>query len=175
MVSDLGLWLLFVYAARSQPDMPAELREVEYPDNITLEDITYFMVAPTLCYQVSRATGAVLLAVSEMADLAPMLEEVWIRGLHLANCLTVVHYMAEVQVGAGISVLVTRTSFALIHVFEPASRIDIVQVWWLQLGYPRSEPLRKGWVLRQSLKLLVFLGLMGFIIEQVCRWCTLQE
>ncbi|CAK9229030.1 unnamed protein product [Sphagnum troendelagicum] len=35
-----------------------------------------------------------------------------------------------------------------------------------QLSYPRSNTVRKGWVLRQIGKLLVFVGLMGFITEQ---------
>eukprot|EP00850_Spirogloea_muscicola_P020834 SM000228S07374 [mRNA] locus=s228:34353:38324:- [translate_table: standard] len=35
-----------------------------------------------------------------------------------------------------------------------------------QLGYPRSPYVRKGWVLRQLAKLVVFGGLMLFIIEQ---------
>lgn len=57
----------------------------EYPKNITLRNLAYFMVAPTLCYQVS---------------------------------------------------------------------------------YPRTEKIRKGWVLRQLVKLIIFTGLMGFIAEQ---------
>ncbi|KAL1805230.1 hypothetical protein ACET3Z_028298 [Daucus carota] len=35
-----------------------------------------------------------------------------------------------------------------------------------QLSYPRTTSVRKGWVLRQFLKLVVVTGLMGFIIEQ---------
>ncbi|KAH9564369.1 hypothetical protein CY35_04G021900 [Sphagnum magellanicum] len=35
-----------------------------------------------------------------------------------------------------------------------------------QLSYPRSNTVRKGWVLRQIGKLLVFVGLMSFITEQ---------
>ena len=35
------------------------------------------------------------------------------------------------------------------------------------MSYPRTETIRKGWVLRQAGKLVVFVGLMGFIIEQV--------
>ncbi len=46
----------------------------------------------------------------------------------------------------------------------------------LQLSYPRSNTVRKGWVLRQIGKLLVFVGLMSFITEQVYNypiftWC----
>ncbi|KAL2608149.1 hypothetical protein R1flu_026722 [Riccia fluitans] len=58
---------------------------LDYPDNISIKDISYFMIAPTLCYQ---------------------------------------------------------------------------------LGYPQKKTIRKGWILRQTLKLLVFTGLMGFIVEQ---------
>ncbi|KAL5572443.1 hypothetical protein UlMin_022040 [Ulmus minor] len=35
-----------------------------------------------------------------------------------------------------------------------------------QLSYPRTEYIRKGWVFRQVVKLIIFMGLMGFIIEQ---------
>ncbi|XP_021990560.1 diacylglycerol O-acyltransferase 1A [Helianthus annuus] len=35
-----------------------------------------------------------------------------------------------------------------------------------QLRYPRTAFIRKGWVLRQLIKLIIFTGLMGFIIEQ---------
>jgi hypothetical protein len=40
----------------------------------------------------------------------------------------------------------------------------------LQLSYPKSNTVRKGWVLRQIGKLLVFVGLMGFITEQVYNY-----
>ncbi|GLT79110.1 hypothetical protein SLA2020_506140 [Shorea laevis] len=35
-----------------------------------------------------------------------------------------------------------------------------------QLNYPRTPSVRKGWVVRQFIKLIIFTGLMGFIIEQ---------
>ncbi|KAM0018215.1 putative diacylglycerol O-acyltransferase [Helianthus debilis subsp. tardiflorus] len=35
-----------------------------------------------------------------------------------------------------------------------------------QIRYPRTAFIRKGWVLRQLIKLIIFTGLMGFIIEQ---------
>nr|AGH55993.1 acyl CoA:diacylglycerol acyltransferase [Tetraena mongolica] len=35
-----------------------------------------------------------------------------------------------------------------------------------QPSYPRTERVRKGWVARQLLKLIIFTGFMGFIIEQ---------
>ncbi|XP_076889181.1 diacylglycerol O-acyltransferase 1A-like [Bidens hawaiensis] len=35
-----------------------------------------------------------------------------------------------------------------------------------QMSYPRTAFIRKGWVLRQLIKLIIFTGLMGFIIEQ---------
>lgn len=37
----------------------------------------------------------------------------------------------------------------------------------MQPSYPRTTYIRKGWVVRQLIKCLVFTGLMGFIIEQV--------
>ncbi|XP_024932357.1 diacylglycerol O-acyltransferase 1 isoform X1 [Ziziphus jujuba] len=35
-----------------------------------------------------------------------------------------------------------------------------------QLSYPRTTCIRKGWVFRQLVKLIIFTGVMGFIIEQ---------
>ncbi|KAJ4851152.1 Diacylglycerol O-acyltransferase 1 [Turnera subulata] len=35
-----------------------------------------------------------------------------------------------------------------------------------QTSYPRSACIRKGWVVRQFVKLIIFMGFMGFIIEQ---------
>ncbi|KAJ4951508.1 hypothetical protein NE237_028340 [Protea cynaroides] len=35
-----------------------------------------------------------------------------------------------------------------------------------QTSYPRTTCIRKGWVIRQLVKLVIFTGLMGFIIEQ---------
>lgn len=35
-----------------------------------------------------------------------------------------------------------------------------------QISYPRTAFIRKGWVLRQLIKLVIFTGVMGFIIEQ---------
>lgn len=68
-----------------QDNMPIEIPQVDYPKNITLKNLSYFMVAPTLCYQVR---------------------------------------------------------------------------------YPCTNRIRKGWVFRQVGKLLIFTGLMGFIVEQ---------
>lgn len=72
-------------SAGEKDDMPSDIPQIEYPKNVTLENLAYFMVAPTLCYQVS---------------------------------------------------------------------------------YPRTDKIRKGWVFRQVVKLLIFTGLMGFIAEQ---------
>ena len=43
----------------------------------------------------------------------------------------------------------------------------------LQLSYPRTAYIRKGWVVTQLIKLVIFTGFMGFIIEQVifCLLC----
>ncbi|KAJ9551277.1 hypothetical protein OSB04_015322 [Centaurea solstitialis] len=35
-----------------------------------------------------------------------------------------------------------------------------------QISYPRTTYIRKGWVLRQTIKFIIFTGVMGFIIEQ---------
>ncbi|CAK9207850.1 unnamed protein product [Sphagnum troendelagicum] len=71
--------------AGMKPATPETAAKVEYPENINFRNMAYFMMAPTLCYQ---------------------------------------------------------------------------------LSYPKSNTVRKGWVLRQIGKLLVFVGLMGFITEQ---------
>ncbi|KAI5074529.1 hypothetical protein GOP47_0010490 [Adiantum capillus-veneris] len=68
-------------------DMPTDI-QLDYPKNITLKNLAYFMVAPTLCYQVT---------------------------------------------------------------------------------YPHTNKIRKGWVFRKVVKLLIFSGLMGFIIEQYTK------
>ena len=41
------------------------------------------------------------------------------------------------------------------------------------MTYPQTERIRKRWVLRQVVKLIIFTGLMGFIAEQVCTLYTL--
>lgn len=41
-----------------------------------------------------------------------------------------------------------------------------------QPSYPRTPCIRKGWVFRQVIKLIIFTGLMGFIIEQVSWSCS---
>lgn len=38
---------------------------------------------------------------------------------------------------------------------------------YLQLSYPCTPCVRKGWVVRQVMKLILFTGVMGFIVEQV--------
>eukprot|EP00249_Psilotum_nudum_P013156 c24184_g1_i1 orf=196-1641(+) len=77
--------LRVLYLSGEKPEMPLDMKKVEYPESISLKNLAYFWVAPTLCYQVS---------------------------------------------------------------------------------YPRTEKIRKGWVLRQLIKLIIFTGLMGFIAEQ---------
>lgn len=58
----------------------------------------------------------------------------------------------------------TSSNFALIlfstHVFPYGSLL-------FQTSYPRTACVRKGWVFRQLVKLIIFTGLMGFIVEQV--------
>jgi diacylglycerol O-acyltransferase-1 len=92
--TNADVWAL-IKAGMKQPATPETAAKVEYPENINFRNMAYFMMAPTLCYQ---------------------------------------------------------------------------------LSYPRSNTVRKGWVLRQIGKLLVFVGLMGFITEQVYNypiftWC----
>lgn len=90
------IWLKLVSYAHTNHDLrflkrngeKAEVVDsasVDYPANINLRNLVYFMIAPTLCYQTS---------------------------------------------------------------------------------YPRTANIRKGWVLRQLGKLVIFTGVMGFIVEQ---------
>ncbi|MCO5594668.1 hypothetical protein L7F22_048701 [Adiantum nelumboides] len=92
MLSSITYWMKLISYAHVNHDLRALALESEktntqldYPKNTTLKNLAYFMVAPTLCYQVS---------------------------------------------------------------------------------YPCTNKIRKGWVFRQVVKLLIFTGLMGFITEQ---------
>ncbi|KAH9327011.1 hypothetical protein KI387_007189, partial [Taxus chinensis] len=97
MIYASTIWLKLVSYAHTNYDLRAlkiagekaksfvNSSELEYPANINLGNLVYFMVAPTLCYQTS---------------------------------------------------------------------------------YPCTENIRKGWVLRQLGKLVIFTGVMGFIVEQ---------
>lgn len=97
MIYASTIWLKLVSYAHTNHDLralmiagekveaPTYSSNVEYPRNINLGNLVYFMVAPTLCYQTS---------------------------------------------------------------------------------YPCTTHIRKGWVLRQLGKLIIFTGVMGFIIEQ---------
>lgn len=55
----------------------------------------------------------------------------------------------------------------------------LLNQWWgtiyLQQNYPRTSCIRKGWVVRQLIKLVIFTGLMGFIIEQVTFFLFLKK
>jgi len=39
-----------------QPEVLQNVEHVEYPDNLTIKNIAYFILAPTLCYQVIYLT-----------------------------------------------------------------------------------------------------------------------
>ncbi len=45
---DCWVWL--------QPEALENVENVEYPDNLTIKNIAYFILAPTLCYQVYHLT-----------------------------------------------------------------------------------------------------------------------
>ncbi|XP_057415322.1 diacylglycerol O-acyltransferase 1A-like isoform X1 [Lotus japonicus] len=50
--------------------------------------------------------------------------------------------------------------------FKSLAYFMIAPTLCYQPRYPRSPSIRKGWVLRQLVKLIIFTGVMGFIIEQ---------
>ncbi|XP_010313759.1 diacylglycerol O-acyltransferase 1 isoform X2 [Solanum lycopersicum] len=50
--------------------------------------------------------------------------------------------------------------------FESLAYFMVAPTLCYQLSYPRSASIRKGWLARQLIKLVIFTGLMGFIIEQ---------
>ncbi|KAK2412447.1 diacylglycerol O-acyltransferase 1A [Trifolium repens] len=50
--------------------------------------------------------------------------------------------------------------------FKSISYFMVAPTLCYQPRYPRSPFIRKGWVLRQLVKLIIFTGVMGFIIEQ---------
>uniref|UniRef100_A0A0D3GHX5 diacylglycerol O-acyltransferase n=1 Tax=Oryza barthii TaxID=65489 RepID=A0A0D3GHX5_9ORYZ len=50
--------------------------------------------------------------------------------------------------------------------FKRLSYFMLAPTLCYQPSYPRTTYIRKGWVVRQLIKCLVFTGLMGFIIEQ---------
>ena len=88
--------------------------------NVSFKSLAYFIVAPTLCYQVFILTQK-----------------------RLPKVMNRCSYIDK-----------------LVCLYDASS---------LQPEYPRSDHIRKGWVLRQVVKLIIFTGVMGFIIEQV--WC----
>ncbi|KAK2991100.1 hypothetical protein RJ640_021564 [Escallonia rubra] len=50
--------------------------------------------------------------------------------------------------------------------FKSLAYFMVAPTLCFQPSYPRTDHIRKGWVVRQLIKLIVFTGLMGFIIEQ---------
>lgn len=59
-------------------------------------------------------------------------------------------------------------SFCHIYLHLTKNKLFLISfLFTMQPSYPRTTYIRKGWVVRQLIKCLVFTGLMGFIIEQV--------
>ncbi|KAH7681981.1 Diacylglycerol O-acyltransferase protein [Dioscorea alata] len=50
--------------------------------------------------------------------------------------------------------------------FQALTYFMVAPTLCYQPSYPRTTSIRKGWVTRQIAKLVIFMGLMGFIIEQ---------
>nr|ALT83519.1 type I diacylglycerol acyltransferase [Macadamia tetraphylla] len=50
--------------------------------------------------------------------------------------------------------------------FESLAYFMVAPTLCYQASYPRSTCIRKGWVIRQLVKLVIFTGVMGFIVEQ---------
>lgn len=131
---------------------------IEYPANVTVSDITYFMVAPTLCYQVSvhgthETSSGFSVDVVGAENACPFLR---LQSLQSRNGDDQGHILSARMLLASLK--------SSIKSFQ---RLEYGNVVIMQIGYPRTKAIRKGWVLRQTLKLLAFTGLIGFIIEQV--------
>ncbi|VFQ81349.1 unnamed protein product [Cuscuta campestris] len=58
------------------------------------------------------------------------------------------------------------TDYAYEVSFKSLAYFMVAPTLCYQLSYPRSACIRKGWVVRQLIKLIIFTGFMGFIIEQ---------
>ncbi|XP_078432025.1 membrane bound O-acyl transferase (MBOAT) family protein [Wolffia australiana] len=50
--------------------------------------------------------------------------------------------------------------------FQSLAYFMVAPTLCYQPSYPRTTVIRKGWITRQTLKLVIFTGLMGFIVEQ---------
>ncbi|WVZ09755.1 hypothetical protein V8G54_014285 [Vigna mungo] len=123
MLLSCVVWLKLVSYAHTNYDMRQLTKSIEkgeavpnsvnmdYPYSVNFKSLAYFMVAPTLCYQVAVLSNCL---------------EAQLCGLHP-------------------------------HVFV---------VNMSEQSYPRTPYIRKGWVFRQVIKLIIFTGVMGFIIEQ---------
>ncbi|CAH9053575.1 unnamed protein product [Cuscuta epithymum] len=60
----------------------------------------------------------------------------------------------------------SRIGYAYEVSFKSLAYFMVAPTLCYQLSYPRSAYIRKGWVVRQLIKLIIFTGFMGFIIEQ---------
>ena len=92
-----------------------------YPENVTPQNLLYFMVAPTLVYQVwlCRPDRAVICS-------------------------------SKVSIFKGC--------------FSPSTCSP--GVLCMQMEYPKTERIRKRWLLRRIVELVVYLGLMLFLVDQ---------
>ncbi|KEH32497.1 membrane-bound O-acyltransferase family MBOAT protein [Medicago truncatula] len=60
----------------------------------------------------------------------------------------------------------THMEYAYEVSFKSLAYFMVAPTLCYQPRYPRTPSIRKGWVLRQFVKLIIFTGVMGFIIEQ---------
>ncbi|KAG5595923.1 hypothetical protein H5410_037155 [Solanum commersonii] len=130
------VWMKLVSYAHTNHDMrvlaksmdKVETSDANYSYDVSFKSLAYFMVAPTLCYQLMLSGfGFGHRGLDIIAD-------------KLGTC-----NVPPTQVPVTLSTKAFR------------SRL---------LSYPRTPCIRKGWVARQFIKLVIFTGLMGFIIEQ---------
>ncbi|WVZ18648.1 hypothetical protein V8G54_005970 [Vigna mungo] len=127
------VWLKLVSYAHTNYDMRAlavskEKGEtlpntliMEHPYTVTIGSLAYFMVAPTLCYQLQ---------------------------------LLLVFFYGE------------NVLFTIFFAWSIGKEQEEDCNMFTMTSYPRTPSVRKGWVFRQLVKLIIFTGVMGFIIEQ---------
>ncbi|KAH1201173.1 Diacylglycerol O-acyltransferase 1B [Glycine soja] len=143
MLFSCVVWLKLVSYAHTNYDMRALTKLVEkgealldtlnmdYPYNVSFKSLAYFLVAPTLCYQIAYRHNHV--------QLLTHISLVWTMSEVFSQCL-IGHAVGNPET-------------------EYKKRM-------LLPSYPRTPYIRKGWLFRQLVKLIIFTGVMGFIIEQ---------
>lgn len=91
---------------------------------------------------------------------------VWLKLVSYAHTSYDMRVLAK-SVDKGEALSVSSTSNYCYDVsFKSLVYFMVAPTLCYQTSYPRSACIRKGWVVRQVIKLVIFTGLMGFIVEQ---------